>query len=315
MAKKSLIVLVIAVVIAGEAFAQEEKHQQFDVFMGLNLGMGVTPNAGRLFTKDIPSGNYALTFDFGLTGDFYIFRWLSLNTGLLLHPDIYLTLDRDVEVDDFTDIAATPLCLTVPLMMHINIPGAEWLYMGVGLNLNFPIAGMFDSIADVDTKGDFFVGLPIDIGFDFIKPGRGGARFFFRVTPEFHEHETAIPVGFVWQIYNWKLHGKNNRSFGAENTARADAKAEKPEAKQPARQTEAERRPANTQAAPVSAGRDNARYRAALDALNAARSRLEKAEMSITEAEVKLADAKEAITLAEAELAKAAAALSAPEGR
>jgi len=303
------------------AFAQEEyKHQPSDVLVGLNFGMGITPNVGRLFDKDIPSGNYALVFDFGVTGDFYLFNWLSFNTGLLLHPDIYLTLKSGVkEVDNFTDIAATPLCLTVPLMAHINVPKVEWLYTGIGLNLNFPIYGMFDSLADVDTKGDFFVGLPVDIGFDFIRPGSGGMRFFFRATPEFHKHGTAIPVGFIWQIWNWKVHGRKGMSFGAENTARADTKTEKPakktEAEKPVKQAETEKKPADTKAASAAAEADNAERRAALDAYNAAKSRFEKAEANKTEAEARLAAAKKAVSAAEADLAKAAAALSALENR
>lgn len=210
MAKKSLIVLALAVVIAGGAFAQKEhKHQPFDVLLGLNFGMGISPNIGSLFNEEIPTGNYAIAFDFGLTGDFYLFNWLSFNTGLLLHPDIYLTLKQDVDVENFTDIAATPLCLTIPLAAHINVPNVEWLYAGIGLALNFPIKSLLDSVVeDIDTKGDFFVGLPIDIGFDFIKQGGGGMRFFFRITPEFHENGTAVPVGFIWQIWNWKIYSK-----------------------------------------------------------------------------------------------------------
>jgi len=129
--QKGLIVLVLAVVITGGLFSQEEhKHQPLDVLLGLNFGLGITPNIGQLFSKNIPKGNYALTFDFGLTGDFYLNNWLSFNTGLLLHPDIYLTLSQGVEVDDFRDISAAPLCLTIPIAAHINIPKAEWLYMG-----------------------------------------------------------------------------------------------------------------------------------------------------------------------------------------
>jgi hypothetical protein len=212
MAKKGLLALVLASVLARGIFAQEDihKHQSFDMLLGLNSGIGITPNMGELFSSlnnsRIPSGNYALAYDFGLTYDFYLFNWLSFNTGLLLHPDVYLVLDQDLEnVDNFTDIAATPLCLTIPLAAHINVPKVEWLYAGIGLNLNIPISGIFDGLAGIDTKGDFFAGLPIDIGFDFVKPGRGGGRFFFRITPEFHENGTAVPIGFIWQIYNWKL--------------------------------------------------------------------------------------------------------------
>jgi hypothetical protein len=209
------LVLILASVLAGGVFAQEDihKHQPFDMLLGLNYGMGITPNVGDWFSLwldgSIPKGNYALTFDFGLTYDFYLFNWLSFNTGLLLHPDIYVALNRNLDnVDSFTDIMAGPLCLTIPLAAHVNIPKVEWLYAGIGLSLNIPILGMFDGLAGVDTKGDFFVGLPIDIGFDYVKPGRGGGRFFFRITPEFHERGTTVPIGFIWQIYNWKLYSK-----------------------------------------------------------------------------------------------------------
>jgi hypothetical protein len=182
------------------------------MLLGLNTGFGITLNIGDVLSiRDgtIPKGNYALVFDFGLSYDFYLFYWLSFNTGLLWHPDIYVLLDQDFNndsIDSFTDIAATPLCLTIPLAAHVNIPKVEWLYAGVGLNLNIPIYGMLDEVAaGVDTKGAFFVGLPIDIGFDFVKPGKGGGRFFFRITPEFHEKGTTVPIGFIWQIYNWRI--------------------------------------------------------------------------------------------------------------
>lgn len=221
MAKKGLLILVLAGVLAAGIFAQEEgeksaavhKHQPFDMLLGLNYGAGITPDIGDLFSvisdSRIPKGNYALVFDLGLTYDFYLFSWLSFNTGLLLHPDIYLVLDQDLNgIDSFTDVAASPLCLTIPFAAHINIPVVEWLYAGIGLNLNIPVSGIFDGLAGIDTKGDFFVGLPIDVGFDFVRPGRGGMRFFFRVTPEFHKKGTAVPIGFMWQIYNWKIYGK-----------------------------------------------------------------------------------------------------------
>ena len=216
--KKNLVlVLFMVVLLAGRAFAQEEnKHQSGDVLIGLNFGFGITPNMFGFFKNldagKIPQGNYAYIIDFGITGDFYIFNWLSVNTGLLLHHDIYVLLDRDISGDyGISDIAMAPLCLTIPISAHVNIPKVEWLYAGIGLNLNIPLMGMFDSTVksirgiDVDTKGDFFVGMPIDFGFDFIRPGKGGARFFFRITPEFHKKGTTVPIGFIWQIWNWKV--------------------------------------------------------------------------------------------------------------
>jgi hypothetical protein len=216
MAKKGLLVLVLLAVLAGNVFAQEQtgvihKHQSFDMLLGLNLGFGITPNIGDIFNiRDrIPKGNYAVVADFGLICDFYLFSWVSINTGLLLHPDVYVILEQDLGgVDSFTDIAASPFALAIPLAAHFNIPKAEWLYAGIGLTLNIPVSGMFDGLAGIDTKGDFFVGLPVDIGFDFISPGRGGGRFFFRVVPEFHEGGTVVPIGFIWQIYNWKIFSK-----------------------------------------------------------------------------------------------------------
>lgn len=215
MAKKGVMALVLAGILAGGVFAQEEhKHKPFDVLVGLNFGLGISPGIGDLFSPsngEIPQGNYAFTIDFGVTGDFYLFPWLSFSTGLLLYPDIYLILDQNLEgIKSFTDIAATPLCLTIPLAAHVNIPWVEWLYAGIGLNLNIPLTGMADSLMPgIDTKGVFFVGLPIDIGFDFIRKGRGGMRLFFRITPEFHEKGTAVPLGFIWQIWNWKVFSKD----------------------------------------------------------------------------------------------------------
>ena len=218
MKKKLVFVLLMVALLAGGAFAQEDKHQPFDVLIGLNSGSGITPNMFSLFgdlsSGKIPKGNYAIIMDFGITGDFYLFSWLSFSSGLLLHPDIYVLLDQDFtskESIDISDIAATPLCLTIPIAAHVNIPKVEWLYAGMGLSFNFPIMGMLDSVAasqggmDIDSKGDFFIGLPIDFGFDFIKPGNGGARFFFRITPEFHKKGTTVPIGFIWQIWNWKV--------------------------------------------------------------------------------------------------------------
>jgi hypothetical protein len=218
MAKKCLLVLVLASALAGGIFAQEtsedaHKHQPFDMLLSFNVGIGITPNMGDLFSvsgSGLPSGNYALTTDLGVVYDFYLFHWLSFNTGLLAHPDMYLILDQKLEeVKSFTDIVAYPLCLTIPFAAHINVPGLEWLYAGIGLNLNIPLFGLLDStVAGIDTKGDFFIGLPIDIGFDLIKASSGGKRFFFRITPEFHEKGVAIPIGIVWQANSWKIYSK-----------------------------------------------------------------------------------------------------------
>jgi hypothetical protein len=217
MVKKGLFALVLAALVAGGVFAQydEHKHEPFDMLLGINVGLGITPNIGSLMSiseDSIPKGNYAITFDFGLTFDYYLFNWLSFSTGLILHPDIYVLLDQDISnVNSFTDIVSTPICLTIPFTAHVNVPKVEWLYAGIGLNLNIPTASLLDSVAvpGFDTKGKFFVGLPIDIGFDFIKAGKGGSRFFFRITPEFHEKGTTLPIGFMWQAYNFRIYSQN----------------------------------------------------------------------------------------------------------
>jgi len=220
MTKKNIVIGILAIALVfgmtGQGAFAQEKHQPFDVLIGINTGFGISPNIFGLFKsisdQKIPKGNYAIIIDFGITGDFYLFNWLSFNSGLFLHPDLYVLLDQEIKGKfEFKDIAATPLCLTIPLAAHINIPNVEWLYAGAGLSLNIPLFGLLDSTVNkvagknIDTKGDFFVGLPIDIGFDFIKPGRGGTRFFFRVTPEFHKKRTTVPIGFIWQSWNWRI--------------------------------------------------------------------------------------------------------------
>jgi len=217
--KKMLLIMLVFAMAGTGAFAQEHKHEPFDVLIGLNFGFGISPNVFGLFSGpgegEAWSGNYAFTMDFGLTVDFYFLNWLSVSSGLLLHPDIYATLNRGTSsVDNITDIAGMPFCLTIPIMAHINTPRVEWLYMGVGVNINIPLFGLLDSVAGTSTKGKTFVGLPIDIGFDFVKPGRGGVRFFFRVTPEFHKNGTPVPIGFVWQIYNWKVFSREKDADG-----------------------------------------------------------------------------------------------------
>ena len=222
MIKKGLFVLILVVVIAGSVFAQggsrEHKHAQFDVLIGINWGIGFSPNSVRIPFKvvgsdQIPKGHYAVVVDFGATFDFYLLNWLSFNTGLLFRQAGYLFLDNpkpkdDIEdTTDFADIATIPFALTIPLMAHVNIPRAEWLYIGAGVSFNIPVSGFLDDVMDFEAKGSFFVGIPIDIGFDFIKPGKGGSRLFFRITPEFHKLGTVVPISLVWQIWNFRIPG------------------------------------------------------------------------------------------------------------
>ncbi|MDR3172117.1 MAG: hypothetical protein LBU17_10925 [Treponema sp.] len=192
------------------AAAQDEKiyrHQQFDMLIGINAGFGGMMTGGILDGK---KGTLALSFDIGLNYDFYVLDWFSVNTGLLLHPEGHLVLDKDIAEIDHKDFnlvnyAATPLCLTIPIAVHVNVPGTDWLYTGLGVNINIPVISLLNSAIDTDIKGGVFVSMPIDFGFDLIKPGKGGMRFFMRITPTFVEHGTTVPIGFIWQIYNWKI--------------------------------------------------------------------------------------------------------------
>jgi hypothetical protein len=218
-AKRFFLGMILVSLITGSMFAQRHKHQPFDMLIGFNVGAGVTTNVTnfpKLLDGELKKGNYALIADTGVTADFYLLNWLSFNTGLMVHPDIYLLLDEDVNsgnynrFDDF-GAAGTPICLTIPFSAHINVPGIEWLYAGAGLNVNIPVKNMKGILKYEDTdygkKGDMFFGVPIDIGFDFIKAGGGGMRFFLRATPEFHKRAMVVPIGFIWQVYNFRIFG------------------------------------------------------------------------------------------------------------
>ena len=228
MAKKGLLVLILMILIAGSVFAQYgsgiPKHEPFDMLLGLNVGGGFTwwelPN---LF-GGLKKGNYGGYFSLGATFDFYLFNWLSFTSGMLYQPNMFILLDYDFGdslfdalddedfdfdtlVDDLGDAAFLPAVLTIPLMVHVNIPAVDFLYVGAGININIPL---IDKFYANDTKRGVFIGFPIDFGFDFMKPDRGGPRFFMRVTPEFHggfgnTSKMTVPIGLVWQITNFKF--------------------------------------------------------------------------------------------------------------
>ena len=207
MSKRRILALFFTVLLTGTVFAK--KHESGNVLAGINLGLGVTPNITKVTKSGIPEGNYAAIGDIGVTFDYYPFSWLSISSGLFIHQGLYQLLDHDLDfnnADKFKSSLVSPMCLTVPFSIHINFPFAEWLYAGAGLNLNFPVLGVTKSdLPGFDTKGVFFTGIPIDIGFDFIRQGKGGSRLFFRITPEFHKKGTVMPIGFIWQIYNIKV--------------------------------------------------------------------------------------------------------------
>lgn len=202
--KKTVVVLMLGIASAA-LFAQTEvpqtKHKAGDLLLGIGMAGGVTPNISRLQEDPLKKGGYGFNFDIGLNLDYYVNQWFSVSTGSYGRVVNYVALNRSVPRSLLSFIWSRPLCLTIPLQAHINIPKAEWLYAGAGLTLNIPV----NQFGERHERGDFFVGMPIDIGFDFTKQGSGGGRLFFRISPEFHEFATAFPVGIVWQIKNWQL--------------------------------------------------------------------------------------------------------------
>jgi hypothetical protein len=203
--KKLLGVFVILIGTAVFAFAEtgqneleaidQKKHQQFDQFFGVNVGLGgMKMSDAGIFTASL-----------GVNYGFYLFDFMSINTGISFHTENYfgtnlLSKDRPLQ---------TPLCFTIPIGIGFNIPKAEWLYTGVNFAVNIPVADLRSSNdLDAFSKDDVFFSLPIDVGIDFMKPGRGGSRLFLRVTPTFHNEKTIVPVGIVWQIWNWRVFAK-----------------------------------------------------------------------------------------------------------
>lgn len=208
MAKRVLLVLLLLALLAGAVFS-ESKHKGGDLLLGIDLGFGITPSISKVTEDSVPAGNYAVAFDFGVNLDYYLTSWFSINSGIFTHAGAYLLLNKPliyVNDSNFTDWAKTPVCFTVPIMAHINIPVVDFLYLGAGITLNMPVSSMLDSeFPTVDTKGKFFLGIPIDFGFDFIRSGKGGSRLFFRLTPEIHKGGTPVLFGLMWQIYNFKI--------------------------------------------------------------------------------------------------------------
>ena len=209
MKKKIGLVLLIALLLAGNLYAQKaNKHEAGNILLGVGIGGGATPNFFTASGDTIKKGNYASVAELGVNLDYYLSSWLSFNTGVFVHLGAYLFLDEELILGglNIMDCFQTPICITVPIMAHINIPKVQWLYLGAGATFNFPISNLTESeLIGIDNKGTFFLGAPVDLGFDFIKPGRGGMRFFFRVTPEVHREGTPIIISFMWQTRNFKL--------------------------------------------------------------------------------------------------------------
>jgi hypothetical protein len=211
-----MLCLLSAAVFAGDGEGKREdkkerKHEPFDMLLGINWGLGGMVT-GHILNMEEGAAIFAV--DIGLSYDFYVFSWLSVSSGAIFHSQVSAIWKDSFNSDpdlEFTDILQTPLCVTIPIQVHVNVPRVEWLYAGAGVNINIPVASLLSRAANQsgldipDTRGPTFISLPIDLGFDMIKPGKGGGRFFFRVTPTFLEGGTLFPVGFMWQLYNFRI--------------------------------------------------------------------------------------------------------------
>jgi hypothetical protein len=181
----------------------------------------------------------ARILNLGLSYEYYIFHWMSAGTGLGFGPEVNvatkggrhkITIDgvatEDTAKEDAINKALevvhiqAGLFLTIPFNVHFNIPKVEWLYGGLGIEIHIPIsdAGLDGLIgADItkylpggSIKGDTFVSMPIDMGFDFSRVKANGkdarSRLFLRIEPEFFgEGLTSLPISLVWQSNLWKL--------------------------------------------------------------------------------------------------------------
>ena len=211
--KKLIGILLIIAGIIAPVFAQEEtddvavkKHQAFSHYLGPSLGFGAMKmNEGAIFT-----------FGIGASYNFYVLDWLSISGGVIAHQEIYSNQPTD---STRMVLAGNPFCITVPIGLHINIPNMEWLYTGISFALNFP---MFNINSPQDTyspEKELFFSVPFDFGLDLIKPGQGGSRIFARITPTFHKGTIAVPVGLVWQVYNWKIGSDNTTTHSSSSTS------------------------------------------------------------------------------------------------
>jgi hypothetical protein len=181
----------------------------------------------------------ARILNLGLSFEYYIFHWMSVGTGLGFGPEVNVVTKggrHGIAIDGASteDTAMKEainkalevvhvqagLFLTIPFNVHFNIPKVEWLYGGLGVELHIPVsdAGL-DSLIGADItkyfpggsiKGETFVSMPIDIGFDFSRIKANGknarSRLFFRIEPEFFgEGLMSLPISLVWQSNLWKL--------------------------------------------------------------------------------------------------------------
>ncbi|MDR0538914.1 MAG: hypothetical protein LBG74_00200 [Spirochaetaceae bacterium] len=212
--KKLIFFAILTNALALPVFARnvEHNHKPFDMYLGLSLGLaGMYDGEPFEFKK----GSAVFTVDFGFMYDIYVASCLSFSAGVFLHNHTSLYVKDDLSKISITDIPSlvqmlqSPMCITVPLMAHLNIPPIEWLYVGAGFSINVPFYDMLQAeFKKNQLYKDFlafesismFMAVPIHIGFEFFKPDSNISRFYFTITPTFiPKQKTFLPVGIVYQ--------------------------------------------------------------------------------------------------------------------
>jgi hypothetical protein len=184
--------------------ATDHRYAPYDMLLGFTGGMDIhwSGNAFGLNEGSFVFNGYA-----GANFDMYFLNWLSASSGLFLLEHMSLILKEDFSMNpslSVTDVMQTPICLTIPVAVHVNVPRAEWLYLGAGVNFNIPLFNLLSTIPEArnadlpDTKGSFFMSVPVDIGIDMEKRN-GSHRFVVRVIPHFLKADTLVTVGFMYQ--------------------------------------------------------------------------------------------------------------------
>ncbi|MDR2510497.1 MAG: hypothetical protein LBC77_07630 [Spirochaetaceae bacterium] len=211
--------------------------------IGDSVNFDTTESGGRYSvdaTIDLPVFFTTVRLlNLGLSYEYYVFHWMSVGTGLGFGPEINfatkggkhkITVNSgtkdDAEKETMKQVLKVVhlqagLFLTIPFNVHFNIPKLEWLYGGLGLEIHIPVsdAGL-DSLLGAEAlkhlsatgsiKGETFVSMPIDIGFDFFRVKENGkeakSRLFLRIEPEFFgEGLVSVPISLIWQSTFWKL--------------------------------------------------------------------------------------------------------------
>jgi hypothetical protein len=222
--KKMAGIVFLVVGLSSAGFAQEgssatseqaanHRYAPYDMLLGFAGGGGFNMSGN---ITELKEGYIVANGYMGVNYDFYFLNWLSASSGLYVLEHISLVLKEDIPIGSdltLTELIQSPICITIPLAAHVNVPSLERLYLGVGANFNIPLFNLLKTSPEAknlglpDTKGSFFVSLPIDIGIDMAR-GTGSRRFVFRVTPNFLKSDTLVNFGIMYQS-NIRIYRKN----------------------------------------------------------------------------------------------------------